>query len=83
MFVGYVESRNSDTYHMYLPDLNSIHETRDVQWSKRMYFTLVKDNSIHAVDQQPGCTFKNESKCASMESNAGRSTPSSKRTSKI
>jgi hypothetical protein len=35
---------------MYLPELNSIHETRDVQWSKRMYFTPVKEKSIHAVD---------------------------------
>jgi hypothetical protein len=34
MFVGYVESGSSDTYCMYLPNLNSIHETRDVQWSK-------------------------------------------------
>jgi hypothetical protein len=50
MFVGYVESGSSDMYRMYLPNLNSIHETRDVQWSKRMYFAPERENSIHAVD---------------------------------
>jgi hypothetical protein len=35
---------------MYVPQTNSIHETRDVQWGKRMYFVLVDKGSIHAMD---------------------------------
>jgi hypothetical protein len=50
MFVGYVESGSPDMYRMYLPHLNSIHEMRDIQWSKRMYFAPENENSIHAVD---------------------------------
>jgi hypothetical protein len=39
-----------DTYCMYLPELNSIQETRDVQWGKRMYFEPVRVDLIHAAD---------------------------------
>jgi hypothetical protein len=50
LFVGYTCNRASDTYRMYLLDTNRIHETRDVQWGKRMYFEPEKGNSVHAVD---------------------------------
>jgi hypothetical protein len=50
MFVGYAVDSSPDTYRMYLPDRNSIHETRDVQWSKKMYYELDKGDSVHAVD---------------------------------
>ena len=50
MFVGYALDSSPDTYRMYLPDRNSIHVTRDVQWSKRMFYEPEKDDSIHAAD---------------------------------
>jgi hypothetical protein len=50
MFVGYAIDSSPDTYWMCLPDRNSIHEARDVQWSKKMYYEPDKGDSIHAVD---------------------------------
>jgi hypothetical protein len=35
IFVGYVDDCTLDTYCIYLPDLNTIHETKDVQWCKK------------------------------------------------
>jgi hypothetical protein len=37
MYVGYVDDCMLDTYCIYVPDLNSIHETRDMQWGKKMF----------------------------------------------
>jgi hypothetical protein len=50
MFVGYAIDSLPDTYRMYLPERNSIHETRDVQWSKKLYYELDKAASVHAED---------------------------------
>jgi hypothetical protein len=46
----YTQDGAADTYRMYLPETNSIHETRDVQWGKRMYFEPSKGNLVHAID---------------------------------
>jgi hypothetical protein len=37
MFVGFMANSSPDTYRMYIPARNSIHVTREVQWSKKMY----------------------------------------------
>jgi hypothetical protein len=50
MFVGFAKNSAQDTYHMYDPANNSIHETRDVQWSKRMFFEPEKGQQIQAED---------------------------------
>jgi hypothetical protein len=50
MFVGYAMSSTGDTYWMYMPELNSIHKSRDEQWWKWMFFDTQNDESIHAVD---------------------------------
>lgn len=50
MFVGYARNSSQDTYRMYVPELNSVHETRDVQWAKRMFYEPEKAESVHAVD---------------------------------
>jgi Reverse transcriptase (RNA-dependent DNA polymerase) len=50
MFVGYAVSSTRDTYQMYVLELNSIHESRDVQWRKWMFFDHKSEDSIHAVD---------------------------------
>jgi hypothetical protein len=50
MFVGYAGCSAGDTYRMYVPEINSIHESRDVQWQKRMFFDTESNQSIHAAD---------------------------------
>jgi hypothetical protein len=50
MFVGYARDGTADTHCIYLPGTNSIHEMRDVQWGKQMYFEPEKGNLVHAVD---------------------------------
>jgi hypothetical protein len=50
MFVGYAMSSTRDTYQMYVLELNSIHESRDVQRQKWMFFDTENEESIHAVD---------------------------------
>jgi hypothetical protein len=50
MFVGYVVCSTGDTYRMYVPEIDSIHESRDVQWRKRMFFDTESNESIHAAD---------------------------------
>jgi hypothetical protein len=50
MFVGYAVCSTGDTYQMYVPEINSIHESRDVQWRKRMFFDTASNESIHAAD---------------------------------
>lgn len=42
MFVGYARDSATNTYRMYVPETNSIHETRGAQWAKRMYYVLKK-----------------------------------------
>jgi hypothetical protein len=50
MFVGYARDSTHDTMQMYSPDLNSIHETRDVQCSRKMYYEPEKLTQVEAVD---------------------------------
>jgi hypothetical protein len=59
MFVGYAGRSAPDTYRMYVPEHNSIHVTRDVQWQKKMYFAPAKvapvqenDSVAMVVDKQ-------------------------------
>jgi hypothetical protein len=39
-----------DTDCMYVPEMNRVHETRDVQWAKMMYYELEKPVTIQAAD---------------------------------
>jgi hypothetical protein len=50
MFVGYARDSAHNTMNMYAPDLNSIHETRDVQWSRKMYYEPEKVTQLEAVN---------------------------------
>jgi hypothetical protein len=50
MFVGYAHNSTHDTMWMYSPDFNSIHETRDVQWGRKMYYEPEKLTQVEAVD---------------------------------
>jgi hypothetical protein len=50
MFVGYARDSTHNTMQMYSPDLNSIHETRDVQWSRKIYYEPEKLTQLEAVD---------------------------------
>jgi hypothetical protein len=37
--LGYADDHAGDVYRMWDPDTDGVHETRDVTWLKRMYFT--------------------------------------------
>jgi hypothetical protein len=50
MFVGFARESSADTYCMYVPEMNSVHETRDVQWAKKMYYEPEKPMPIQAAD---------------------------------
>jgi hypothetical protein len=50
MFVGYTNHSLQDTYRMYDPESNTIHETRDVQCAKKMFFEPEKGQPIQAED---------------------------------
>ena len=39
MMLGYADDHAGDVYRMWDPDTDGVHETRDVTWLKRMYYT--------------------------------------------
>jgi hypothetical protein len=39
MMLGYADDHAGDVYRMWDPDTDGVHETGDVTWLKRMYFT--------------------------------------------
>jgi hypothetical protein len=50
MFVGFARGNTVDMYCMYVPELNSVHKTRDVQWAKKMFVEPEMPVLIQAAD---------------------------------
>jgi hypothetical protein len=52
MFVGYAINHSGDTYRMWNLSTNRVHETRDITWLKRMYFTQpILTGELHIVPE--------------------------------
>ena len=54
MFVGYATDHTGDTYRMWNPERSRVHETRDVIWLKRMFYskpTIEHDFAITNEDE--------------------------------
>jgi hypothetical protein len=57
VFVGYLLGHSGDTYRMWNPVTDGIHQTRDVIWLQQMYYKLVEQHptlpSKKTVTRQP------------------------------
>jgi hypothetical protein len=49
MMLGYADDHAGDVYHMWDPDMDGVHETHDVTWLKRMYFTSTKPTAQELI----------------------------------
>jgi hypothetical protein len=49
MMLGYADDHAGDVYRMWDPDTDGVHETRDVTWLKRMYFTSTKPTAQELI----------------------------------
>jgi hypothetical protein len=47
VFVGYVLGHLGDTYRMWNPDTDGVHQTRDVIWRQQMYYKLVEKQASY------------------------------------
>jgi hypothetical protein len=47
VFVGYALGHSGDTYQMWNPVTNSLHQTRDVIWLQQMYYKPVEQQAYY------------------------------------